>query len=332
METLLGFSAVGGRCFKNFVRVLVSCTFATPVLAAEWPKQPVRLVVPFAAGGATDVISRTLGQELGKQWKQTVVVENKVGAGGAVGASQVARAKADGYTMLMISGSMFTVNPYLYKKLPYSINDFRAVSAVTAGPLLMAVNKKIPVNDLQTFIAYAKQNGSATNFGSAGVGSQGHMASEAIMHATGTQMTHIPYSGESAALADLMAGQIDVVTANLSAVMPFLKSGDVKPIAVTSGKRSKSVSDVGTMTEQLNQDFDVVGWFGIAVPKETPDAVVTKIEEGIKVALNSDRMKRTFDDLGLEPATTGSAYMNGRVKEESAFWQKVIAEQKIEQR
>ena len=332
METLLGFSAVGGRCFKNFVRVLISCTFVTPVLAAEWPKQPVRLVVPFAAGGATDVISRTLGQELGKQWKQTVVVENKVGAGGAVGASQVARAKADGYTMLMISGSMFTVNPYLYKKLPYSISDFRAVSAVTAGPLLMAVNKKIPVNDLQTFIAYAKKNGSDTNFGSAGVGSQGHMASEAIMNATDTQMTHIPYSGESAALADLMAGQIDVVTANLSAVMPFLKSGDVKPIAVTSGKRSKSVSDVGTMTEQLNKDFDVVGWFGIAVPKETPDAVVKKIEEGIKVALNSDRMKRTFDHLGLEPATTGSDYMNGRVQEESTFWQKVIAEQKIEPR
>ncbi|MFV9474163.1 Bug family tripartite tricarboxylate transporter substrate binding protein [Advenella sp. RU8] len=332
MDTVLSFYASGGRVFKNFAAVLISCTLATPVLAAEWPKQPVRLVVPFAAGGATDIISRTLGQELGKQWKQTVIVENKVGAGGAVGASQVARAKPDGYTLLMISGSMFTVNPYLYKKLPYSVNDFRAVSAVTAGPLLMAVNKKIPANDLHSFMNYVKAHGAVTNFGSAGVGSQGHMASEAIMNATGTQMTHIPYSGESAALTDLMAGQIDVVTANLSAVLPFLKSGEVKPIAVTSGKRSKSVSDVGTMAEQLNKDFDVVGWFGIAVPKETPDAVVKQIEEGIKVALNSDRMKRTFDDLGLEPATTGSDYMNGRVQEESTFWQKVIAEQKIEPR
>lgn len=330
MEMILRFSAVGGRSFKSLVKVLVTCTVATPVLAAEWPKQPVRLVVPFAAGGATDVISRTLGQELGKQWKQTVVVENKVGAGGAVGASQVARAKSDGYTMLMISGSMFTVNPYLYKKLPYSVSDFRAVSAVTTGPLLMAVNKNIPANDLQTFLNYTSKNGSLTNFGSAGVGSQGHMASEAIMNATGASMTHIPYSGESAALTDLVAGQIQVVTANLSAVLPFIRSGDVKPIAVTSDKRSKSVSQVGTMHEQLNKDFDVVGWFGIAVPKDTPDDVVNRIEDGIKVALNSDRMKRTFDDLGLEPATTGSAYMNGRVKEESAFWQKVITEQKIE--
>lgn len=329
MKTVLTYAA-GGRFFRNFVSAILACTVATPALAAQWPGQPVRLVVPFAAGGATDIISRVLGQELGDQWKQSVVVENKVGAGGAVGASQVARAKPDGYTMLMISGSMFTVNPYLYKTLPYHVKDFRMVSAVTTGPMLLAVNKDVSASNLKTFLAYAKKNGSSTNFGSAGVGSQGHMTSEALMNATGATMTHIPYGGESAALTDLVAGQIQVITANLSATLPFVRAGDIKAIAVTGDKRSKSLPDVPTVQEQLNKDFDVVGWFGIAVPNNTPDDVVSRIEAGIKTAVGSARMKQKFDELGLEPATPGPSYMNNRVQVESVFWKKIIAEQGIE--
>ena len=329
MKTVLRY-AVGGGIFKSVASVAIACSLAAPALAEEWPQQPVRLVVPFAAGGATDIISRVLAQELGDAWKQTVVVENKVGAGGAVGASQVARAKPDGYSMLMISGSMFTVNPYLYKKLSYSVDDFQPVSIVTSGPLLLAVNKEVPVSNLQTFKDYAKKNGSATNFGSAGVGSQGHMASEAIMNATGAAMTHIPYGGESAALTDLVAGQIQVITANLSATLPFVRSGDIKAIAVTGEKRSASLPDVPSLQEQSGGKFDVVGWFGIVVPKNTPEQVVTRIEQGIKQAIHSERMTQKFAELGLEPATIGAAYMNDRVKEESVFWKKIIAEQKIE--
>ncbi len=320
----------GGGFFSRCTVLILACTLATSVYAAQWPQQPVRLIVPFAAGGATDIISRVLGQELGEQWKQSVVVENKVGAGGAVGASQVARSKADGYTLLMISGSMFTVNPYLYKKLPYAVNDFRSVSAVTTGPLLLGVNKKVPADNLKTFLAYAKKNEPATNFGSAGVGSQGHMASEAIMNATGANMTHIPYGGESAALTDLVAGQIQAITANLSAALPFVRSGDIKGIAVTGSERSKSLPNVGTVKEQTGKDFDVIGWFGIAVPKGTPDDIAQRIEQGIAAAIASDRMKKKFDELGLEPATIGADYMNERVQKESVFWKKVIAEQKID--
>src|SRR5690606_1574773 len=200
MKTILN-RAVGG-IFSSIAYVAIACSLAAPAFASEWPQQPVRLVVPFAAGGATDIISRVLAQELGDAWKQTVVVENKVGAGGAVGASQVARAKPDGYTMLMISGSMFTVNPYLYKKLPYSVADFQPVSIVTTGPLLLAVNKNVPASDLTTFLAYAKKNGAATNFGSAGVGSQGHMASEAIMKAAEVSLPQSRYGGESGGLED----------------------------------------------------------------------------------------------------------------------------------
>ncbi|MHC8945578.1 Bug family tripartite tricarboxylate transporter substrate binding protein [Advenella incenata] len=328
MKTILN-RAVGGF-FSSVACVGIACTLSAPAFASEWPQQPVRLVVPFAAGGATDIISRVLAQELGNAWKQTVVVENKVGAGGAVGASQVARAKPDGYTMLMISGSMFTVNPYLYKKLPYSVADFQPVSIVTTGPLLLAVNKNVPASNLKTFLDYAKKNGTATNFGSAGVGSQGHMASEAIINATDATMTHIPYGGESAALTDLVAGQIQVITANLSATLPFVRSGDIKALAVTGNKRSKSLPDVPSVQEQLGSDFDVVGWFGIVVPKDTPEKVVAQIEEGIKKAIASSRMTQKFSELGLEQAATGAAYMNDRVKDESVFWKKIIAEQKIE--
>ncbi|AFK61169.1 extra-cytoplasmic solute receptor family protein 21 [Advenella kashmirensis WT001] len=279
-------------------------------------------------GGATDIISRVLAQELGDAWKQTVVVENKVGAGGGVGASQVARAKPDGYTMLMISGSMFTVNPYLYKKLPYSVADFQPVSIVTTGPLLLAVNKNVPATNLKTFLDYAKKNGAATNFGSAGVGSQGHMASEAIMNATDATMTHIPYGGESAALTDLVAGQIQVITANLSATLPFVRSGDIKALAVTGNKRSKSLPDVPSMQEQLGSDFDVVGWFGIVVPKNTPEKVVARIEEGIKTAIASKRMTQKFAELGLEQAPIGAPYMNDRSKRSQASGRRLLQNRK----
>ncbi len=320
----------GGQFLKRCAGLFLACTLATAAQAAQWPQQPVRLVVPFAAGGATDIISRVLGQELGDQWGQSVVVENKVGAGGAVGASQVARSKADGYSMLMISGSMFTVNPYLYKKLPYAVADFQPVSVVTTGPLLLGINKNVPADNLESFLAFAKKNGAATNFGSAGVGSQGHMAFEAILNATGANLTHIPYGGESAALTDLVGGQIQAITANLSAALPFVQSGEIKGIAVTGADRSKSLPKVPTVKEQTGKDFDVIGWFGIVVPKGTPEDVVQRIEKGITTAIASERMKKKFKELGLEPATAGPAYMNERVEKESVFWKKVIAEQKIE--
>jgi tripartite-type tricarboxylate transporter receptor subunit TctC len=300
-----------------------------PALAGDWPNQPVRLISPFPAGGTADILSRSLGQELSEQWKQTIVVENKVGAGGAVAASQVARARPDGYTMLMVSGSMLTVNPNLYKNLPYRVDDFKNVSIVSIGPFVVAANKKVPANNLVELLSYIRQNKSGVNFGSSGVGSQTHMASEMLMHETGSKMTHIPYSGETLALTDLIAGQLQVVTGNLAALMPFIKSGDVKAIAVTSSERSAALADVPTVKEQLDKEFDAQGWFGVVVPKGTPDDIVDKMEQGIKTAMASERMTQKFQNLGLTAAEQGQAYMTQRITNELASWKTIIAEQKI---
>lgn len=301
----------------------------TPALASDWPDQPVRLISPFPAGGTADILSRVLSQELGEQWNQTIVVENRVGAGGAVAASQVARARPDGYTMLMVSGSMLTVNPNLYKDLPYRVNDFKNVSIVSTGPFVVAVNKKIPANNLAELLSYIRKNKSAVNFGSSGVGSQTHMASEMLMHVTDTKMTHIPYGGETLALTDLIAGQIQVVTGNLAALLPFIKSGDVKTIAVTSSERSRALPDVPTVKEQLHKEFDSQGWFGVVVPKGTPDSVVNKMEQGINTAMSSERMQKKFQDLGLTAAKQGHGFMTDTVTSESASWKTIIADQKI---
>jgi len=270
-----------------------------------------------------------LGKELSEQWQQPTVVENKAGAGGAVAASQVARAKADGYTMMMVSGSMLTVNPNLYENLPYSVSDFKNASIVSIGPMVVAASKNIPVNNLAELLAYIRQNKAKVNFGSSGIGSQTHMASEMLMHATNSKMTHIPYSGETPALSDLIAGQIQIVTANLSAAMPFIASGKVNPIAVTSRDRTSVLPDVPTVGEQLHEDFDAQGWFGIVVPKNTPDAIVRKIESGIQTAISSDTIKRKFQNLGLTAATQGHRYMTDRITRESAVWKKIIEDQAI---
>ena len=322
------------RIFKRGLRTGVlaciwSCMAASAVSAAEWPTQPLRIVAPFTAGGTADVVSRLLGEQLGTLWKQPVVVENKVGAGGAVAASQVARAKADGYTMLMISGSMFTVNPNLYKNLPYKVDDFKDVSMVTIGPMVVAVNKKMAVNSLDGLLSYSKTNNTGVNFGSAGIGSQTHMAAEMLLNATGMKMMHIPYSGENTALTDLIAGQIQMVTANLSAAMPFIKSGDVKALAVTGNRRSEALPEVPTVQELIGKDFDAQGWFAVVVPKGTPDAVVQKIAKGIETAVQNDNLKRRFSELGVSAAQQGQKYMQDRVAEESVSWKKIIQQQGI---
>lgn len=317
------------QIFRSIAACISCFLMGAPVLASDWPNQPVRLISPFPAGGTADILSRSLGQELSEQWKQTIVVENKVGAGGAVAASQVARARPDGYTMLMVSGSMLTVNPNLYKDLPYRVGDFKNVSIVSIGPFVVATNKKVPANNLAELLSYIGQNKSAVNFGSSGVGSQTHMASEMLMHVTGSKMTHIPYSGETLALTDLIAGQIQVVTGNLAALMPFIKSGDVKAIAVTSSERSSALADVPTVKEQINKEFDAQGWFGVVVPKGTPDDIVQKMEQGIATAMVSERMKKKFQDLGLTAAEQGQEYMTQKITNELASWKTIIAEQKI---
>ncbi len=300
-------------------------TLALPQLATaqSWPTKPIKLVIPFAAGGTTDILGRLLAQQLTKDLGQNVIVENKGGAGGNIAAEFVAQSPADGYTIMLASGSMLTVNPNLYKRLPVNYSkDFVNITNVASGPMLLSVSTKIPVKNLNEFITYAKTKD--LNFGSAGIGSQVHMAGENLTYAANIPATHVPYKGESAAINDLVSGQIDFMVGNLTAATGFAKSGQIKPIAVTSAKRVKQLPDVPTVAESGIPGFESTGWFGLVAPASTPKAITEKIYDATVKAVNSEAMKKSLELNGLTPVVNSQKDFDAQIKAESANWEKVI--------
>lgn len=300
-------------------------TFAMPQLvsAQSWPTKPIKLIIPFAAGGTTDILGRLLAQQLTKDLGQNVIVENKGGAGGNIAAEFVAQSAADGYTIMLASGSMLTVNPNLYKRLPVNYSkDFVNITNVATGPMLLSVSNKIPVKNLNEFITYAKTKD--LNFGSAGIGSQVHMAGENLTYSANIPATHIPYKGESAAINDLVAGQIDFMVGNLTAATGFAKAGQIKPIAVTSAKRVKQLPDVPTVAESGIPGFESTGWFGLVAPANTPKVITDKIYDATVKAVNSEAMKKSLDLNGLSPVVNSQKDFDAQIKAESANWEKVI--------
>ena len=297
---------------------------ASPLaLAQNWPTKPIKLIIPFAAGGTTDILGRLLAQQLTKDLGQNVIVENKPGAGGNIAAEFVAQAPADGYTIMLASGSMLTVNPFLYKKLPVNYaKDFVYITNVASGPMLVSVSTKLPVKNLAEFIAYAKTKD--LNFGSAGIGSQVHMAAENLTYSANIPATHVPYKGESAAINDLVAGQIDFMVGNLTAATGFAKSGQIKPLAVTSSKRSKQLPDVPTVSEAGIPGFESTGWFGLIAPAGTPNAITEKIYAATVKAVGSDALKASLDLNGLTAVVNNQKDFESQVKAESVVWDKVI--------
>jgi tripartite-type tricarboxylate transporter receptor subunit TctC len=297
---------------------------ASPFASAQnWPTKPIKLVIPFAAGGTTDILGRLLAQQLTKDLGQNVIVENKPGAGGNIAAEYVAQSPADGYTIMLASGSMLTVNPSLYKKLPVNYaKDFVYITNVASGPMLVSVNTKLPVKNFAEFIAYAKTKD--LNFGSAGIGSQVHMAAENLTYSANIPATHVPYKGESAALNDLVAGQIDFMVGNLTAATGFAKAGQIKPLAVTSLKRSKQLPDVPTVAESGMPGFESTGWFGLVAPANTPRAITDKIYAATVKAMNSEALRASLDLNGLTTVVNNQKDFETQVKAETFVWEKVI--------
>ena len=296
---------------------------SSTAMAQTWPTKPIKLVIPFAAGGTTDILGRLLAQQLSKDLGQNVIVENKPGAGGNIAAEFVAQSPADGYTIMLASGSMLTVNPFLYKKLPVNyVKDFVYITNVASGPMLVSVSTKLPVKNFAEFIAYAKTKD--LNFGSAGIGSQVHMAAENLTYSANIPATHVPYKGESAAINDLVAGQIDFMVGNLTAASGFAKAGQIKPLAVTSLKRSKQLPDVPTVAESGIPGFESTGWFGLVAPANTPKAITDKIYAATVRAVNSEALRASLDLNGLTAVVNNQKDFETQVKAESAVWDKVI--------
>ena len=300
-------------------------TLALPQLATaqSWPTKPIKLIIPFAAGGTTDILGRLLAQQLTKDLGQNVIVENKGGAGGNIAAEFVAQSPADGYTIMLASGSMLTVNPSLYKKLPVNYSkDFVNITNVASGPMLLSVSSKIPVKNLNEFITYAKTKD--LNFGSAGIGSQVHMAAENLTYSANIPATHVPYKGESAAINDLVSGQIDFMVGNLTAATGFAKGGQIKPIAVTSAKRVKQLPDVPTVAESGIPGFESTGWFGLVAPANTPKVITDKIYDATVKAVKSDAMQKSLELNGLSPVVNSQKDFDAQIKAELANWERVI--------
>lgn len=303
---------------------------ATTAGAETWPSKPVRMIVPFPAGGATDVVARLLSQKLAEVWGQSVVVENRSGAGGNIGGDAAAHAPADGYTLFMTSGSIVTANPYMYKSMSFDpAKDLVAVTNVASGPQVIVVNTDSPFKSLRELVAYAKANPGKLTFGSAGVGTQTHLASENFAYTAGIDMTHVPYKGESYAMTDVMGGQIQLATVNLSAAIGFIKSGRLRALAVTSRERSPQLPDVPAAAETL-PGFENAGWFGLMVPTGTPHEIVDKVYRDSKAILVSEDFRAKLALQGMVPVANSPAEFAAAIREESERWAKVIRERKLQ--
>ena len=298
--------------------------------AQNYPIRPVRIIVPFAPGGATDIVTRIVGLKLTEVWGQTIVVDNRAGAGGNVGAELAAKATADGYTLFMPSGSVVTANKHMYRKLNWNPDkDFVAITNCASGPQIIAVNAGFAAKSIKDLIAMAKAKPGAINFGSAGIGTQTHLAAENFAYSAGINVLHIPYKGEGPALVELVAGQINFLTPNLSAAIGFVKQGKVRALGVTSKQRSAQLPDVPAVAETL-PGFENLGWFGLVAPTGTPKAVITKVHRDVVTVLKSPDVKKRFEDLGMVPVGNTPAEFAKAIQAESSHWARVIKERKLQ--
>jgi tripartite-type tricarboxylate transporter receptor subunit TctC len=304
---------------------------AFPTASAQtFPSRPVRIVVPFAPGGATDIVTRVVSQKLNESWGQTVVVDNRAGAGGNIGADIVAKATPDGYTLLMTSGSIVTANPHMFRKLPYSPEkDLVAVTNVASGPQIVAVNPSFPAKTLKDFIAIAKAKPRSMSYGSAGVATQTHLAAENFLYTAGIDVVHVPYKGEGPALTDLVGGQIQMVTPNLSAAIGFVQQGKLRALAVTSKERVRQLPDVPAAAETL-PGFENLGWFGLVAPAGTPRTVIDKVYQDTAKVLQSPDIRTRFEQLGMVAVGNTPADFAKAIREEYVRWAKVIKERKLQ--
>ena len=309
---------------------LVSCLWllmglSAPAFAQEaWPTKPVRIIVPFPAGGVADLAPRVVGQKLSEKWGQPVIVENKAGAAGNIGMGEGARAAPDGYTLVLAPTGNLTVNPFLFK-LPFdTAKDLAPITLLATSPNVLVVNPSVPARTFRELIDYAKANPGKLNFASPGAGSGAHLAGELLNMEAGIEATHVPYKGLAPAVTDLLGGQVQMMFAGISTVIQHVKSGKLVALAIASPKRSPQLPDVPTVAESGLPGFDVTSWYGLVTRAGTPPAIIDKIQRDAAEVLRDPEVRNRFAGLGLEPGGNTPAEFEAMIASESRKWGDIV--------
>jgi tripartite-type tricarboxylate transporter receptor subunit TctC len=293
--------------------------------AQPYPSKPIRFVVPYPAGGPLDTVARLLAQKVSESTRQPVVVDNKPGAGGNIGADAVAKSPPDGYTILMGAVATHAINPTLYASMPYdAIRDFAPVTQIASTPNVLVVNPSVPAANVRDFIAYARANPGKLNFGSGSTGSAGHLAGELFKTLAGVDMTHVPYKGAAAAMNDLLGGQIQLMFDNLASSLAQVRAGRIRALAVTTSKRSALAPDLPTIAESGLPGFDISTWFGIFVPAKTPREAVDRLHAEFTRALAAPDVREKMLNLGAEPVASQPEEFAAYIRAESEKYARVI--------
>jgi len=310
--------------------LLLAVPFATPAQSPAYPAKPIRLIVPFPPGAGTDTVARLVAQRLGEAMNVPIVVDNKTGAGGAIGAAEAAKAEPDGYTLLFVAGPFTTVAAASKNPGYDPVKQFVAVAPIAAGPLAFVVNPAVPANTMKEFLALAKQKPGTLNYGSAGNGSINHLALELLKARTGTDLVHVPYKGIAPATLDLLSGQIQAMTASIPATLPYLAQNKVKVLAVTGRRRARLLPDVPSWEEAGVADADVVNYWGIVAPAGTPHDVVVRLNWETLRILARPEVRERLEKEGAELIPGPPEKLAALIDADLRSWKKLIADAKLQ--
>jgi tripartite-type tricarboxylate transporter receptor subunit TctC len=309
---------------------VVLLALSSSALAQQYPNRPIRFVVPFAPGGSTDTLARTLGQKLTDALRQQVVVDNRSGANGNIGMEIVAHAAPDGYTIVLGYIANLGIGPSLYAKLPFDpVRDYAPITQIASSPNILAVHPSLPVKSFRELIAYAKTNPKKLNFASSGVGSIGHLTGELLNRSAGVYMVHVPYKGSGQAVIDLLGGQVQMMFSGMSSVMPHIKGGKLRALAVTGAQRSPAVPDVPTIAESGFPGFEATAWYGVLATARTPKPVVDRLHAEIVRALALPEVKERLNNVGFELVGGTPDEFAAFIKSEIAKWSRVVRDAHI---
>ena len=315
---------------RTVLRAVAAATMGAALLPAafaadNYPSKPITIVVPFVAGGTTDILARVVGQSLSTELGQTVIVDNRAGAGGNIGGQFAARAPADGYTLFMGTVGTHAINEWLYKKMPFSPNkDFAPLTRVANVPNLLVAHPNQPFKNVQELIAYAKANPGKVNFGSSGSGSSIHLSGELFNMMAKVDTVHVPYKGSAPAVTDLLGNQIAIMFDNMPSAIQHVRNGKLRPLAVTTAKRSPELPDVPTVAEAGVPGYEAVSWFGMFAPAKTPTDIQTKVHAALIKVLKSPDVVKKINDQGGEVVTESQAEFGKFIATENEKWKQVV--------